>query len=186
MNEAEILRKIVLGNNNKLNSFVAKVTKVHDRTCDVDIVLTGAPLEGVKLNTAGQSIVIKPQEGSHVVVTKLSNADSFVSLYSEIEEVALDIKGNITLNVEGGINIDTSDDIIFNGGENGGLIIIEKLTEKLKELTEWCQNHKHDVSGITTTCSCGGTVSFSGEVAAPEDKTPEFNYEKYENPKIQH
>lgn len=86
---SDILRKITGGK--KAESFVATVEKVNGRTCDVQPV-DEAPLKSVRLNAIISDevgIVITPIKGSAVLVTKLSEVDSFVSLFSAIEKVEL-------------------------------------------------------------------------------------------------
>lgn len=95
----EIIRKIA-GEKNA-DSFVATVETVNGRTCDVQPV-DGAPLKRVRLNTNisdAVGLVITPVEGTPVLVTRLSEVDSFVSLFSEIEKVELVI-GETTLLVQ--------------------------------------------------------------------------------------
>jgi hypothetical protein len=83
------------------DSFVAEVEMVNGRTCDV-LPLDGAPLKKVRLNTNisdAIGLVITPVKGSKVLVSKLSEVDSFVSLFSEVEKVELVI-GETTLLVQ--------------------------------------------------------------------------------------
>lgn len=85
----EIIRKIA--GEKGADSFVATVETVNGRTCDVQPV-DGAPLKRVRLNTNisdAVGLVVTPVEGTPVLVTKLSEVDSFVSLFSEIEKVEL-------------------------------------------------------------------------------------------------
>lgn len=88
---AEILRGIV---KHPVNSgYVAKVETVNGRVCDV-LPLDGAPLTNVRLNTNiadTVGILITPVTGSFVVVSRLSEWDSYVSLFSEIEKIEITI-----------------------------------------------------------------------------------------------
>lgn len=67
-------------------------------------------------------------------------------------------------------------DIIFNGGKLDGLVVIQKLTDKLNELVKTFNTHTHNVTvshpgGLFTTVTPGST-------AKPFQKTD------YENTKI--
>ncbi|MCC8154679.1 MAG: hypothetical protein LIP01_11015 [Tannerellaceae bacterium] len=81
-------------------------------------------------------------------------------------------------------NPPAGEQIIFNGGSQGGLIRIEKLTDKLNALTEIVNdfitaykshNHTHP-QGNTTGFLTGGTVN----------SATSFNKADYENTKIKH
>jgi len=83
----ETMRRIAGGK--APESFVATVEKVNGRTCDVQPV-DGAALKSVRLNaniSDGVGLLVTPVEGSAVLVTRLSEVDSFVSLFSAIEKV---------------------------------------------------------------------------------------------------
>lgn len=95
----DILRRIA--GERPPESFVAEVDDVRDRVCDV-LPLDGATLKNVRLNTELTNqvgLVITPVKGSKVLVTKLSELDSFVSLFSEIEQVELLI-GNTSVTIK--------------------------------------------------------------------------------------
>jgi hypothetical protein len=100
-----------------------------DRACDVrplngdpDIydVRLQAELEG----TTGVCLV--PKVGSMVVVTFMSKHNGYIALCSKVEKVIIDC-----------------DSIVFNGGENGGLVIVQKLLEKINRLEERMLTHQH-------------------------------------------
>lgn len=133
----EKIKRIAKGNGS-FTCFTAKVVSVDGETCDVE--LDGMKLTDVRLravaNGEESKILVTPKTGSHVLVVDLSGNLSQMAVvgYSEVEK----------------IEIDATDKIIFNGGNNKGLIQIEKLTQKLNELVIAINAHTHPVSGNAT------------------------------------
>lgn len=97
----EIIRRIT--GEKTIDSFVAEVTEVRGRVCDV-LPLDGAELKNVRLNTElskDVGLLVSPVKGSKVLITKLSEIDCFVSLFSEIEKVEIVI-GNTSMLIKDG------------------------------------------------------------------------------------
>lgn len=139
---SEIREKIkrIANGNGSFTCFTAKVTSVDGETCDVE--LEGMKLTDVRLravmNGEDSKILVTPKIGSHVLVVDLSGNLSQLAVvgYSEVEK----------------IEIDANDKIIFNGGNNNGLIQIDKLTQKLNELVNTFNGHTHPVpNGASST-----------------------------------
>lgn len=148
---SEIREKIkrIANGNGSFTCFTAKVTSVDGETCDVE--LEGMKLTDVRLravmNGEDSKILVTPKIGSHVLVVDLSGNLSQLAVvgYSEVEK----------------IEIDATDKIIFNGGNNKGLIQIEKLTQKLNELVIAINEHTHPVSGTATGTMVNTLSTFS-------------------------
>ncbi|MBR3659075.1 MAG: hypothetical protein IKN61_04105 [Bacteroidaceae bacterium] len=149
---SEIREKIkrIANGNGSFTCFTAKVTSVDGETCDVE--LEGMKLTDVRLravmNGEDSKILVTPKIGSHVLVVDLSgNLSQLAAVgYSEVEK----------------IEIDATDKIIFNGGNNKGLIQIEKLTQKLNELVIAINAHTHPVvSGSATGVMVSALSPFS-------------------------
>ena len=105
-------------------TFVAKVTKVDGATCTVQRLFDDMELEEVRLNchsTENEGVVIVPETGSMVLITSIDGRCWFVSQCSKVEKITIDATA-------------TTDGIVFNGGNNYGLIKIKELTDKLNEL----------------------------------------------------
>lgn len=99
-------------------TFVAKVTKVDGATCTVQRLFDDMELDEVRLNchsTENEGVVIVPETGSMVLITSIDGRCWFVSQCSKVEK----------------ITIDANDKIIFNGGNNNGLVKIEELKRNL-------------------------------------------------------
>lgn len=155
----ESIRKIVGGR--AFPAFTAKVEGVDGETCSVSI--DGVKLTDVRLravvNGEDSKILVTPKVGSYVLLTDLSGGkftDLAVISYSEVDK----------------IEITADDKIVINGGDNNGLVKIDKLTEKLNELVEKFNTHTHPVPN--------GTSSLTSTQASV------FNKSDYEDTKITH
>lgn len=155
----ESIRKIVGGK--VFPAFTAKVDGVDGETCSVSIdgvTLTDVRLRAV-VNSEDSKILVTPKVGSYVLLTDLSGGkftDLAVINYSEVDK----------------IEITATDKIVINGGDNKGLVKIDKLTEKLNDLVEKFNAHTHTVPN--------GTSSPTSTPASA------FNKSDYEDTKITH
>lgn len=166
---AEALRDIV--GKEPFPTFVAKVMKVDGAKCTVQRLFDDMEIEDVRLNcstTENEGVVIVPKRDSMVLITSIDGRYWFVSQCSEVEK----------------ITIDATDKIVFNGGQNKGLVKIEELTKKLNELVKWCKGHTH--SGSFTGTIGGAAAEGALTVPAPPIGPKEFNIEAYEDDKITH
>ncbi|MEG1998452.1 MAG: hypothetical protein RRY55_01310 [Bacteroidales bacterium] len=155
--------------------FTAKVKSVNGETCTIEVdgcTLTDVRMRAV-INGNSSKILITPSTDSYVLVADLSDNLSQLAVvsYSEVQK----------------IEIDSSDGIIINGGDLGGMIKIQELTKKLNDLVDWCKRHVH--SGVITAVSGGSgapAVGTLGSSAAPTPAPSSFNKEDYEDTKLKH
>jgi hypothetical protein len=153
--------------------FVAEVKKVDDETCDVDIAgttYTGIHLAAVS-NGNKNNLIIKPKVGSIVLICDRTGGDMAwmnVVAFSEITNISMKV-----------------DEIVINEGKNDGLIKIEQLHNRLKELESIFNGHTH--SGVIVAVA-GQATGTSGSTSVPSSTSNEFqgNYAGYENSKIKH
>jgi hypothetical protein len=121
---SEIREKIkrIANGNGSFTCFTAKVTSVDGETCDVE--LEGMKLTDVRLravmNGEDSKILVTPKIGSHVLVVDLSGNLSQLAVvgYSEVEK----------------IEIDATDHIILNGGNNKGLVKVEPMVKWMQKV----------------------------------------------------
>ena len=181
-NSAEIKRvlKSIAHDNGKGDNrnlfFTAEVKKVGDETCDVEV--GGFEITGVHLAAASDgnkgNLIIKPKKGSVVLICDKTGGDMTwlnVVAFSEIASVTMKV-----------------DEIIINEGENDGLIIIQKLTDKINELVDWCENHTHTLTpadGVTAAFS-PSPLPVSGSIPKPSNPPSRLNKSDFENEKIKH
>lgn len=187
----------------EMASMVCRVDSIDKeaRTIDCSPINDEAPILGVNLQANQQQrvgICVFPVVGSYVVVTFTADgAAAFVSLFDEIESAEVVIGLSKVVIDNDGIRFDTEEmsehigkqDIKINGGQLGGLIIIQKLTDKLNELTNTVNklvnaynNHNH----ITTATVGTGPV---GQISPPQvyaDLAKAFNKNDYEDTKVSH
>ena len=171
---AENLKKIVGAGS--AHTLVGKVVKgsVDGCYCDVQPV-DGALLKKVRLNAfedPDKGLLIVPEDDSYVIVTMLSETDAFVSMFSAIKDIVLNVSGNIKI----------------NGEKNGPLITIQELTDQLNELVKWCQGHQHKVVFGGGGAVAAGSTPVTGSITtnAPTTNAEFFNIEDYNDDKITH
>ncbi|SBV95271.1 hypothetical protein KL86DYS2_10879 [uncultured Dysgonomonas sp.] len=112
-------------------------------------------------------ILITPAAGSSVIVGRIMESDElFIEMFSEVESIVID------------------------GGEFGGLIKIQELTNKLNALVKSVNSLITNYNGHTHTVSTTGTAAAqSGTAAAPMEqaqRAADFKAADYENDKIKH
>ena len=152
------------------------------RTIDCTPLNEGAPLLGVNLQAnqgADYGFWVIPEVGSFVVVGFVADGAAGVVLSTEKIKQAEVVIGDTsavmdadgcrikTANMAADIN---ADDIVFNGGKLNGLVIIQKLTDKLNELVQAFNSHTH--------------TGAHGPTSTPLSQAKTFNKADYENEKI--
>lgn len=148
--------------------FTAKVLSTDGETCCVDadgLVLSDVQLRAV-VNGEESGILITPKTGSYVTVADLSGDLTRIVVvgFSEVEK----------------IEVNADDKIIFNGGQNKGLVKVEKMVN-------WMQKVYNDLQYLTVLLS-SSTVAGNG---APlgivfTQTTPSPIIEDFQNKDITH
>lgn len=110
-------------------SLIGKAVNVDEdkRICDFAPIDDIATREGIRLQSAineTKGFVLIPKENSFIIVTFLNKSTGFVSLTSELEKIIWDV-----------------DLTQVNGGENGGLINIQPLIDKINQLENALNSH---------------------------------------------
>jgi len=171
------------------------------RTVDCTPINEGAPLLGVNLQAnqeADYGFCLFPEKGSFVVVGFVADGAAGVVLLTEKIESAEIVIGDTSavMNADGfrlkteKMSADINrENIIFNDGNFNGLVIIQKLTDKLNELKDTVNDliTKYNAHIHTTTATVGtgsvGVISPTSNTAQPAKP---FNRSDYENNKITH
>jgi len=164
-----------------LQAELVKVVAVDQGKLECTVLLNEVEIEGVNLTPTSKKtgLIQIPKTGSHVVVSTLHNeeGDYFISMFSEVEEVVL-ITGD-----EERVKI-TSSGVVFDGGENGGLVKIEELKKQLNKNTQAIQKILDVFSGWTPAPQDGGAALKTQ--AASLVGTQLGDFANIENDKIKH
>lgn len=168
----ELIRDLAKSNEMVYSEF-AKVISVNEtnRTCVVKSVVSGVEyvdclLQALEGKTNG--MVIIPEINSMVLVSHVSNELTFVSLQTEIKQIKIDC-----------------DDVLFNGGTNGGLVNIEILKTALDTLQNEINILKAGTaSGFTALAAIDGGASSAAFNAG--SIIPQINISTIEDSKIKH
>lgn len=110
-----------------------KVTEVQeaDGTCAVLLSIDDEPTEGVLITAVtgnANGVVLLPKQDSQVWVAEIDGPGKWgVVKYSEVEKVTVTIGGTAEVVV-------TEGEIVLNGGEKGGVVVVADLVEKINRL----------------------------------------------------
>ncbi len=170
--EAEILKQII-GNSEGMH--LCTVDAVNGLMCDVTPISGEAPLKNVRLNSDTENdagICITPKQGSVVLVVEVTKLDAYVAMFSAIESISVKVDG----------------DIVFNGGTNNGLVILNRLKSNLNAIDNYLATLKSAIAnginavGIGTAANGpAGAAAFNAVMASSS-----IVYEDMENTKIKH
>lgn len=157
-----------------LTIYQGEVTKVDGSLCTVKFA--NQEISDIRLRASSvdvdKQMLITPKVGSSVVVGSLSG---------DLSELVV-------------LQVDEVESIEINGGELGGLIKIEDLTNKLNKLVREVNALKntfngHTHNGTITGTAAGGAVTGSCTCAAPAQQAQEaseFDKDDYEDTTIKH
>lgn len=185
--------------NTELYSKVCTVDAVDERNRTVDCtpIDESAPVLSVNLQANQESedgIVLFPAIGSYVVVSFINPSVAVVILCEKIDKIGLKIGETTAEIIDGKVNISIQDttveisatEILFNGGNLGGMVKIEELRKSLNSLKVYCETLKDAVSsGLNAV---GAAMAASGQNGATAFETAmtsaNIKIEEMENEKI--
>ncbi len=172
---------------------VVSVNKDQD-TCDVEPLRGGADYLDVRLKAVikqtDTKLVVYPAIGSvvHFGIIENNKADTFIIQITEFESILITnkTKFKLYLNSEGKLDIEAKE-VIFNGGENKGLVkqpeLVKELNKNNKILTSILSiinGSPIPTSAVTTPSSL--QVALKAALAGKQVG----NFSNIENPKIKH
>jgi len=153
-----------------------KAVDMQKRTIDAEPLDGSAPLLDINLQANQGSnfgVVVYPKVGSYVIVGPTCGSRAFVVWTTdEIDRVEVKI-GGTSVEADG-------DGIIFNGGERGGLVKINELTQKLNGLVNIVNNFINIYNNHTHVCTSPGSTSAT-PLPMQADSAETFNKNDYEN-----
>ena len=157
----ESIQKIANAGSRSSHFLNAEIVSVDSETCTVK--RNGLELSDVRLSAVvdgnKKNLVIKPKIGSLVLIADLSNGqmrDLVIIGWSEV------------------------DSITVNGGDLGGLIKIQELTDKLNSLVTKFNAHTHQVS------TTGTAAAQTGMAVTTAGTATQFSKSDYEDENIKH
>lgn len=158
-NYAELARllKVAQGNPH-LTILQGIVTSVDGEECEVSIGAIDVPCKlRASDESADNTYIVVPEIGSAVILGSLSG----------------DLSNLIVLAIDKVKSIKVSGTMTINGGGNGGMVNISKLTDSINKLVNTFNNHTHAVTGHS--------------LATPTStKASNFSSSDYEDKKITH
>lgn len=166
------------------------------RTIDCTPINEGAPLLGVNLQAnqeADYGFCLFPEKGSFVVVGFVADGAAGVVLLTEKIESAEIVIGDTSAVMDAdGLRIKTEkmsadinrENIIFNGGDLGGLIKIENLTKRLNLIENDINKLKTAMSGWTPAPQDGGAALKTAAASWYGSQLTTTKRGDYENTKI--
>ena len=94
--------------------------------------------------------------------------------------LAHSINGDIQLSCKGSIFLDANEGVIVHDGENGGIVNIDKLTEKLNKLQQELENFRSMFNSHTHTSASSGSPT-SPTLQRSTQAFSTFNKDDYED-----
>lgn len=172
---AELLKKAVQDKSLEIYSVACSVDSVdeNERTIDCTPINGNAQIFGARLQSGingTNGLCVFPVVGSVVIVTFMNKLTGYVSTFSEIDKIL----------------IDTNTEVIFDGGNNGGLIKVNDLVSKMNNIENDLNSLKNILSIWAPVPSDGGAslktalASYFAQTITPTIKTD------IENDKIKH
>ncbi len=125
---SDLLRQITQPTE-QIYSVVAKVISVDAdaHTADVCPLSGDAEIYDVRLGCGGDyGLEILPAVGAVCVVTFISATDTYMAMVSDVQCYNLK-SGDMSMQV-------SADGVVFNGGKNGGMVMIKELKEALDSI----------------------------------------------------
>lgn len=142
-----------------------EVVTVEDLTCTVKI--GDAEIEGVRLRAS-----LTGRDRQILTVPKVGSCVTLGCLTADLNNLVI-------------LQVDEVEKIIVNGGELGGLIKIQELTDKINALVEAFNSHTHLLPAGAVITSAGPSTN-PVNVPAIKKKAAKLNKKDYEDETIKH
>jgi hypothetical protein len=116
---------------------VTNIDKEQD-TCDITPIDGGAEYQDVQLlpltgGNGGTGFIMYPKKDTNAVAIRINDTEAFLLSVQEVESMKLFVSDSFKLEV------DNQGNAVFNDGNNGGLIIIQKLKEQIDKNSQLLQ-----------------------------------------------
>lgn len=104
-----------------------------NNTIDCEPLDGGPDVLGVQLVTQSNGFLIIPKKDSNVTITFIDDDNAFVSMYSDIDDIQMNLTNNLEINNDKTIILSTTE-VQLNGDNFDGLVKIGDLITKLNNL----------------------------------------------------
>lgn len=142
-----------------------EVVAVEDLTCTVKI--GDAQIEGVRIRAS-----LTGRDRQILTVPKIGSCVTLGCLTADLNNLVV-------------LQVDEVEKIIVNGGELGGLIKIQELTEKINALVDAFNSHTH-LLPVGAVITAAGPSTNPVDVPAVTKKAAKLNKNDYEDETIKH
>lgn len=152
-----------------------------DKTCDVDITLGDAcqSISGVHLNASSNDGFTQfPTVESDILIALMPDNSAYMIACEDIDKVACYIDENNYFEFD-------KNGFIWNEGNNGGIVKVIELTQKVNNLENLVNNLLNTLKSTTIPLAPSGTYPFAPLYAAFNALTPTQQNE-IEDTKIKH
>lgn len=125
---------------------IIKSVDLNERTCVVTPTDGGPDILDVYLeadsgDSTNKGFFVVPDIGSLVIITFINKEEAFISAWTQINNVIV-----------------KSGEWVFNDGDNGGLVKVKKLTDRLNDLEALFNQLKTDLTNWVPAPTDGGTA----------------------------
>jgi hypothetical protein len=165
-------------------SVYAVVVKINDnQTIDCEDLVNQTIYKEIQLTateTKDSFLLITPKVGSTVIISFLNNdkKDGYVSSFSDLDKIELIIAhSQLTINKDG---------IVMNGGDLGGLVIIDKLVNKINDLEQKYNDLLNSCKTQSVVLAPTGTFPMATFFASNLPIMPKTSVQDLENEKVKH
>lgn len=141
----------------------AEVLQVDEANGTMDVKGIADELEYYDVSLGCGSVVLIPEKGSLCIIAVVEGVDTECLLISADKVERVKVKA--------------STELVFNGGELGGLVKVQELTDFLNGVIDKFNSHTHRIVGVTP--GSGTVVS-----PPPSKKISKLNKDSIENKRI--
>ncbi len=153
-------------------------------TCDIEPLNGGAEYQDVRLqpitgsNSTG--FFLYPKQDTNVLALIINQTEVFLLSVQEVESMKLFVSDSFKLEV------DNQGNAVFNDGNNGGLIIIQKLQEQIDKNSQLLQTMLNVFSSPVSEPGNGAPSVFQAALLAATTGQQVANLSNITNDKIKH
>jgi len=163
---------------------IVKEIDKDNNTCEVEPLDGGAEYLDVRLSpltgTKDKGLILYPKKDSNVQILKITETESIILATQEIESFGLFVGQSFKMEV------DKDGNLLYNGGDNGGLIIVDKLKEQVDKNSDILQTILTVLQTPINETGNGAPSSFQQALNAATQGKQVANLSSITNDKIKH